>query len=100
MHELLIPFALVAAVLMLSGLVSGVVERAPISVPIIFLGAGLLLGQGGTGFLHVDVHDQGLAVVGVLSLAFVLFLDAVNLRFDEGRDAWLFWPWPWVPGRC
>ena len=39
--------------------------------------------------MHVDVHDQGLAVVGVLSLAFVLFLDAVNLRFDEGRDAWL-----------
>jgi NhaP-type Na+/H+ or K+/H+ antiporter len=89
MHELLIPFAVVAAVLMLSGLVSGVVERAPISVPIIFLGLGLLLGQGGAGYLHVDVHDQGLAVVGVLSLAFVLFLDAVNLRFDEGRDAWL-----------
>src|SRR3954447_21874979 len=89
MHEILIPFALVAAVLMLSGLVSGVVERAPISVPIIFLGIGLLLGQGGTSFLHVDAHDQGLEIVAILSLAFVLFLDAVNLRFDEGRDAWL-----------
>jgi NhaP-type Na+/H+ or K+/H+ antiporter len=89
MHELLIPFAVVAAVLTLSGLVSGVVERAPISVPIIFLGIGLAIGQGGLGFLHVDVHDQGLAIVGVLSLSFVLFLDAVNLRFDEGKDAWL-----------
>jgi sodium/hydrogen antiporter len=89
MHEILIPFALIAAVLMLSGLVSGVVARAPISVPIIFLGIGLVLGEGGLGFLHVDVHDQGLAVVGVLCLSFVLFLDAVNLRFDEGREAWL-----------
>jgi NhaP-type Na+/H+ or K+/H+ antiporter len=89
MHELLIPFALVATVLMVSGLVSGVVRRAPISVPIIFLGLGLLLGDGGLGFLHVDVHDEALEVVGVLSLAFVLFLDAVNLRFDEGERAWL-----------
>jgi NhaP-type Na+/H+ or K+/H+ antiporter len=89
MHDILIPFTLVAAVLMLSGLVSGVVQRAPISVPIIFLGIGLALGDGGLGLLHVDSHDPALEVVGIVSLAFVLFLDAVNLRFDEGERAWL-----------
>ncbi|MFN8590400.1 MAG: cation:proton antiporter [Thermomicrobiales bacterium] len=88
MHDLLIPFVLVGAVLMLSGLVSGLVRQAPISVPIIFLGIGFALGEGGLGILHVDVHDQALQVVGVLSLAFVLFLDAVHLRFDEGKQAW------------
>lgn len=88
MHDLLIPFALVGAVLMVSGLVSGLVRKAPISVPIIFLGLGFALGEGGFGVLHVDVHDTALEVVGVLSLAFVLFLDAVNLRFDEGKKAW------------
>lgn len=87
MHELLIPFTLVAAVLMLSGLVSGFVQRAPLSVPIIFLGLGYLL--GGTGLLSVDVHDEALEIVAVISLAFVLFLDAVNLHFDEEERAWL-----------
>src|SRR3712207_8006810 len=89
MREILIPFAMVATVLMLSGLVSGVVQRAPISVPIIFLGIGLVLGDGSLGLLHVDVHDEALEVVAILSLAFVLFLDAVNLRFDEGERTWL-----------
>lgn len=88
MHELLIPFALVAAVLILSGLVSGVVRQAPISVPIIFLGLGFALGERGLGLVLVDVHDEALEIVGVLSLSFVLFLDAVNLRFDEGKKAW------------
>src|SRR5215207_5123963 len=89
MHEILIPFTMVAMVLMLSGLVSGLVRRAPISVPIIFLGLGLLLGDGGLGLLQIGVHDEALEVVAILSLAFVLFLDAVNLRFDEGERAWL-----------
>ena len=89
MYEILIPFILVATVLMLSGLVSGVVSHAPVSVPVIFLGLGLLLGEGGLGLLRIDVHDEALEVVAILSLAFVLFLDAVNLRFDEGERAWL-----------
>jgi NhaP-type Na+/H+ or K+/H+ antiporter len=86
-HDLLVPFAVVAAVLMLSGLVSGIVERAPISVPIIFLGIGLIL--GGLGLLRVDVHDPALQTVAVLCLAFVLSLDAINLHFEEGRQSWL-----------
>ena len=89
MHEILIPFAMVGMVLMLSGLVSGVVRRAPISVPIVFLGLGFVLGGGGLGVLEVDVHNEALEIVAILSLAFVLFLDAVNLRFDEGERAWL-----------
>ena len=89
MQAILIPFAMIAMVLMLSGLVSGIVRTAPISVPIIFLGLGLLLGDGGLGLLQIGVHDEALEVVAILSLAFVLFLDAVNLRFDEGERAWL-----------
>ncbi len=88
MTELLIPFTLIAIVLMLSGLVSGVVQQAPLSVPLVFLGLGLALGDGAFGVLHVDVHNQALEIVAVLSLAFVLFLDAVNLRFDEAGEAW------------
>jgi NhaP-type Na+/H+ or K+/H+ antiporter len=89
MPDLLTAFALIAVVLIVSALASGLVERGPISFPIIFLGLGILLGQRGFGVLSVDVHDRALEVIGTLSLALVLFLDAVRLRFDEGRRAWL-----------
>ena len=51
MPDLLTAFALVAAVLTVSALASGLVERAPLSFPIIFLGLGFLLGQRGIGLL-------------------------------------------------
>lgn len=89
MPDLLVAFALVAVVLMVSALASGVVERGPLSFPIIFLAIGVLLGQRGFGVLSITVHDQTLEVLAILSLALVLFLDAVRLRFDEGRRAWL-----------
>src|SRR5262249_56606541 len=87
--DLLTGFALIAIVLMVAALTSGVVERAPISFPMIFLGLGFLLGEPGLGLLHVGPHDRTLEVIAVLSLAFVLFLDAVNLRLDEVGPDWL-----------
>lgn len=89
MPDLLVAFALIAVVLIVSALASGIVERGPLSFPIIFLSIGVLLGQRGFGVLSITVHDQTLEVLAILSLALVLFLDAVRLRFDEGRRAWL-----------
>jgi NhaP-type Na+/H+ or K+/H+ antiporter len=54
----------------------------------IFLGLGLLLGGGTLGVLDVDVHTPALEVVGTLTLALVLFLDALNLEGGSKRD-WL-----------
>src|SRR5665647_699245 len=89
MPDLLTAFALFAVVLTVSALASGIVERAPISFPMIFLGLGFLLGERGFGILHVGLHDAVLETVAILSLSFVLFLDAVNLRLDEVRRDWL-----------
>ncbi len=89
MPDLLTAFALIAVVLIVSALASGLVERVPLSFPIIFLGLGLVLGPRGFGVLEVGIHDTALEAIAVLSLALVLFLDAVRLRFDEGRRAWL-----------
>ena len=68
MQALLLPFAVLAVVFMLSGLVSGLVQRAPLSVPMIFLGLGYAL--GGLGLLRVDLHSEALEIVGTISLAF------------------------------
>src|SRR3990172_1212728 len=87
MPDLLTAIALVAMVLTVAALASGAVERAPVSFPMIFLALGFLLGSPGLGPLRIDPHNTALDTVAILSLAFVLFLDAVNLRFEEiGKD--------------
>lgn len=89
MSGLLITFGLIALILIIAALASGIVERAPISFPMIFLGLGFLLGERGLGILQVGPHDPTLETVATLSLAFVLFLDALNLSIDEIRKGWL-----------
>ncbi|HVL80913.1 MAG TPA: hypothetical protein VM840_04900, partial [Actinomycetota bacterium] len=88
--DLLGGFALLAGVLTLSALAAGIVERAPLSFPMIFLGLGFLLGPRGVGALQVEPHDPALEVVATVTLALVLFLDAVNLETDQARgDLWV-----------
>lgn len=84
MLDLLTAFALVAVVLTVSALASGVVERAPLSFPMIFLGLGFLLGGHGFGVIEVvGPEDPALEAVAFLVLALALFLDAMRLRVGE-----------------
>ena len=88
MTELVVGIGLVAVVLTVSGLASGVVERAPLSFPMIFLGLGFLLGPQGLGMIQMDTHNPILEVVGIVSLTLVLFLDAVKVQVDELKSDW------------
>jgi len=81
--DLLTIFALVAVVLTVSGLASGIVERAPLSFPIIFLGLGFVLGGHGLGVIEVGPENASLEAVAFLVLALALFLDAMRLRLGE-----------------
>ncbi len=89
MSELVLGFALVAVVLLVAALASGVVERAPLSYPMIFLGLGFLLSSPGIGIVQIDAHSPVLEGVAIVSLSLVLFLDAVKLEVDELRGDWL-----------
>ncbi len=89
MPDLLTGFGLIALVLTISALALGFVERAPLSFPMIFLGLGLLLGERGLDLISVAPHDATLEVLAILSLSLVLFLDAVDLEFQEARSGWL-----------
>ena len=89
MPDLLTAFGLIAVVLVVAALTSGLVARAPVSSPMIFLALGFLLGERGLGVIHVEEHSAALEAVAVLSLSFVLFLDAINLRFDEMGKDWM-----------
>ncbi len=88
MSELVIGMGIIAIVLTVSALASGLVERAPLSFPIIFLGLGFLIGGGGLKVIEIDLHHPLLEMVATVSLALVLFLDAVKLQVDELRSDW------------
>ena len=89
MPDFLLVFGIIAIVLTVTALSSGLVERAPLSFPLIFLGLGFLLGEKGVGILEMGVHDQVLEVVATLTLSLVLFLDALKLQVDELGKRWL-----------
>ena len=82
-------FGLIAGVLVVSALAAGLVERAPLSFPMLFLGLGFLLGDRGLQLVSIGLDNDVLEVVAVVALALVLFLDAVNLELTELRRDWL-----------
>lgn len=85
--DLAAAFGLLGATFVVSALVAGLVDRGPVSFPMIFLGLGLLLGSLGVVEVHADT--PALEVVGTLALALVLFMDALNLEGGSSRRDWL-----------
>lgn len=78
--------ALVGAVIMVAALFSGVIERTGVPQVAVFLGLGLLIGPHGIGLMDAGLHSPILRVVATLSLALVLFTDAVSLNLKELRE--------------
>jgi NhaP-type Na+/H+ or K+/H+ antiporter len=82
-------FGLIGAILIVSALVAGLVDRGPISFPMIFLGLGMALGGGSLGVLQVDPRDPVLETIATLTLALVLFMDALTLESGQSKKDWL-----------
>ncbi|RYG25097.1 hypothetical protein EON82_08385 [bacterium] len=77
--------ALIGAVIAVSALLSGLVERSNFPQVAVFLLLGAVLGPAGLGVLHVGLDSPVLRVVATLSLALVLFTDALSLNLREVR---------------
>lgn len=89
MNEIVAGFALIAIVLLATPLISGFVDRSPLSFAFLFLLLGLVIGEGALGLIELDSHSLVLEIVATLTLSLVLFLDAVKLQLDELRRRWL-----------
>ena len=87
MPDLLTILGLAAFVLIFAGLSEGFVSRAPLSFPMIFLGLGFLLGS--RGVISTEPDSRTLEAVATVTLALVLFLDAVRMKFDRSSREWL-----------
>jgi NhaP-type Na+/H+ or K+/H+ antiporter len=77
--------ALIGAVIVISALLSGLVEKSGLPQVAVFLGLGAAIGPAGLNLIDVDLHSPILRVVGTLSLVLVLFTDALSLNLSEVR---------------
>ena len=84
--ELAEALALVGVVILIAALLSGLVERSGVPQVAIFLGLGAALGPAGLGALDVGLDSPQLHVVATLSLALILFTDALGLDLRQARE--------------
>jgi NhaP-type Na+/H+ or K+/H+ antiporter len=76
---------IIGFVIVVSALLSGLVERSGLPQIAVFLALGAAIGPAGLGVLNISLDSQPLRVVATLSLALVLFTDAVGLNISEVR---------------
>jgi NhaP-type Na+/H+ or K+/H+ antiporter len=84
--ELAQALALIGVVILIAALLSGLVERSGVPQVAIFLGLGAALGPAGLGALDVGLDSPQLHVVATLSLALILFTDALGLDLRQARE--------------
>src|SRR5918997_5181959 len=77
--------AIIGVVIIVSALLSGLIERSGLPQVAVFLALGAVLGPVGLGVLNISLDSSALRVVAILSLALVLFTDAVSLNISEVR---------------
>ncbi len=77
--------ALVGLVIVVSALLSGIVERRGWPQVWVFLALGALLGAPGAGMISFALDSSALRVVATLALTLVLFTDAVGVNLKEVR---------------
>jgi NhaP-type Na+/H+ or K+/H+ antiporter len=77
--------ALLGIVIMVSALLSGLIERSGMPQVAVFLAIGAALGPAGLGALNLTLDSPALRVIATLSLTLVLFTDALTLDLAEIR---------------
>jgi NhaP-type Na+/H+ or K+/H+ antiporter len=81
----IVTLALVGVVIVVAALLSGFIDRSDVPQVGVFLALGAMLGPAGLELLDVGLDSPILRVVATISLALVLFTDAVSLSIAEIR---------------
>jgi sodium/hydrogen antiporter len=87
-EALIAALAIIGIVIVVSALLSGLIERSGLPQVAVFLAIGAALGPAGLGVVNIGLQSQTLRVVATLSLTLVLFTDAVALNISEVRKHW------------
>ena len=73
------PVILIALFVLLVGLVSGCLERSVLTLPMVFVTFGLLIGPVGLNFIRLDVESPVIHILAEATLVLVLFTDASRI---------------------
>jgi NhaP-type Na+/H+ or K+/H+ antiporter len=82
-EQLVAGLALIGIVIIVSALLSGLVDRSGLPQVAVFIFIGAALGPWGLGVFNMTLESPILRVVATLSLTLVLFTDAVTLNTKE-----------------
>src|ERR1043165_8150726 len=77
--------ALIGIVIVVSALLSGLIDRSGLPQVAVFIAIGAALGPAGLGVFNTTLGSPLVYVVSTLSLTLVLFTDAVALNINEVR---------------
>jgi NhaP-type Na+/H+ or K+/H+ antiporter len=84
-QKLVAGLALIGIVIIVSALLSGLVDRSGLPQVAVFIIIGFALGPGGLGVFDMHLESPIVRVAATLSLTLVLFTDAVTLNMKEAR---------------
>ena len=84
-EKLIAGLALIGIVIIVSALLSGLVDRSGLPQVAVFILIGAALGPYGLGVFNMQLESPVLRVAATLSLTLVLFTDAVTLNTKEVR---------------
>lgn len=82
-NKLIAALALIGIVIVVSALLSGLVDKSGLPHVAVFILIGAALGPGGLGVFNITLASPVVQVVSTLSLTLVLFTDAVTLNTTE-----------------
>lgn len=88
-HQLAIYLGAIGLVVIASGLVSGIVERGPISQVLVFVALGVIIGPWGFDLIDLGVGSPAVQTAGTISLVLVFFTDAIKINLGQLRANWL-----------
>lgn len=77
--------AVVAGVVVAYGLVSRRLVTTPVTGPIVFVGAGMVLGPDALGIIDLGIDQGAVRVLAEVTLVLLLFTDAVRIDLDRLR---------------
>jgi NhaP-type Na+/H+ or K+/H+ antiporter len=83
--SLITGLAIIGIVIVVSALLSGLIDKSGLPQVAVFIGIGAALGPWGLGVADMTLDSPILQVVATLSLTLVLFTDAVTLNIADVR---------------
>ncbi len=86
--ELALALGAVGLVILISALVSGLVDRGPVSEILVFIALGVAIGPWGLDIIEFGIDAPAVVAAGTISLVLVFFTDAIKINVYELRKNW------------